>query len=90
MTLHHHIEKVKGYQEVKDRFMTVGDVIKFEQEIARKEQAYDDIFELLKDYGEIPDKIRERIENEFNPDILKRWHKLAARCGSMEAFEKQM
>ena len=90
LTLHHHIEKVKGYQEVKDRFMTVGDVIKFEQEIARKEQAYDDIFELLKDYGEIPDKIRERIKNESDPDILKRWHKLAARCGSMEAFEKQM
>ena len=47
-------------------------------------------YRILKDYGEIPEKIRERIENEFNPDILKRWHKLAARCGSMEAFEKQM
>ena len=86
LTLHHHIEKVKGYQEVKDRFMTVGDVIEHVKDDTRKE----DIFELLKDYGKIPDKIRERIENEFNPDILKRWHKLAARCGSMEAFEEQM
>ena len=86
LTLHHHIEKVKEYQEVKDRFMTVGDVIEHVKDDTRKE----DIFELLKDYGKIPDKIRERIENEFNPDILKRWHKLAARCGSMEAFEEQM
>ena len=86
LNLHHHIEKVKESQEVKDRFMTIGDVIEYVKDDTRKEY----IFELLKDYGEIPEKIRERIENEFNPDILKRWHKLAARCGSMEAFEKQM
>ena len=73
--------------------MTVRDVIKFEQEEAvknaKKELAADYIFELLKDYGEIPEKIRERIDNESDPDVLKRWLKLAARCGSMEAFEEQ-
>ena len=86
LTLHHHIEKVKEYQEVKDRFMTIGDVIEHVKDDIRKE----DILELLEDYGEIPDRIRERIENESSPDVLKRWLKLAARCGSMEAFEEQM
>ena len=86
LNLHHHIEKVKESQEVKDRFMTIGDVIEYVKGDTRREY----IFELLKDYGEIPNKVCERIENEFNPDILNRWHKLAARCGSMEALEEQM
>ena len=35
--------------------------------------------------------IRELLDYlQFNPDILKRWIKLTARCGSMEALEEQM
>lgn len=49
-----------------------------------------DILELLEDYGEIPERLRARIEAETEPEVLARWHKLAARCGSLSAFEEQM
>lgn len=86
LNLHRHIEKVKEFPEVRDRYMTMEELIEQAQGDTRKE----DIFELLKDYGEIPERVLERIENESELDILKRWHKLAARCGSIEAFEEQM
>ena len=86
LNLHRHIEKVKEFPEVRDKYMTIGELIEQTQGDTRKE----DIFELLKDYGEIPERVLERIENESELDILKRWHKLAARCGSIEAFEEQM
>lgn len=86
LNLHRHIEKVKEFPEVRDRYMTMEELIEQAQGDTRKE----DIFELLKDYGEIPERGLERIENESELDILKRWHKLAARCGSIEAFERQM
>lgn len=44
------------------------------------------ILELLEDYGEIPESIKTQIFKETNPDILKRWHKLAAKVNSIEQF----
>ena len=59
-------------------------------ETAALKQRKEDILELLEDYGEIPERLRARIEAETEPEVLARWHKLAARCGSVSAFEEQM
>lgn len=45
------------------------------------------VAELLEDYGELPDKLREKIFNEKDPAVLKRWHKAAAKATSIEEFE---
>lgn len=43
--------------------------------------------ELLEDYGEIPERIREKVFGQKDPAVLKRWHKAAAKAGSIEEFE---
>lgn len=45
------------------------------------------IFELLEDYGEIPELLRKRIMEQTDLEILRKWHKIAARAESIEAFE---
>lgn len=47
-----------------------------------------DILSLLEDLGEIPEDIQTRILAEENPDILRAWHKAAARAKSFTDFRK--
>lgn len=92
--LHRHVEKVKLQPEVREEFMLLEEKIAYERkEAARtadRNRRVADILELLEDYGEIPERIRDKIESETNPDTLKRWHKLAAKAGGLQAFEEQM
>ena len=48
------------------------------------------ILELLEEFGQIPPRIIEVIRAEDDPDILSRWHKSAARAGSIAEFEANM
>ena len=50
----------------------------------------DAILELLEDYGEIPQKLRDRIHEEKKLDVLKQWLKLAAKAASLEEFVGKM
>ncbi len=54
------------------------------------EQKAESILELLEDYGEIPEDLKKRVVGEKNIEILRRWHKLAAKAKSMEEFEQMM
>jgi len=42
---------------------------------------------LLRDLGDVPEELRERILAETDPDILGRWLKIAARAESIRQFE---
>ena len=46
----------------------------------------------MKDFEDesVPENLKERILNEKDLSILKRWHKLAARAASIEEFMSQM
>ena len=46
------------------------------------------IIELLEDVGEVPDSLKGIIMEEKNPEVLKRWHKAAAKAQSIEEFEE--
>ena len=50
----------------------------------------DAITELLEDLGQIPQRVMEQIQAQDDPAVLSRWHKLAARAGSMAEFEQRM
>ena len=50
----------------------------------------EDILELLEDYGQIPQKLRDRICAEKNLDVLKQWLKEAAKAASLEEFVDKM
>ena len=48
------------------------------------------IIELLEDLGEISEELQTRIMAEKDLQILSKWHKLAARVESIDAFQEKM
>ena len=51
-----------------------------------------DLEDSMKDFEDesVPENLKERILNEKDLSILKRWHKMAARVASIEEFMSQM
>lgn len=47
------------------------------------------IFELLEDYGEVPEILRKRIMEQTDLELLRKWHKIAARAESIEVFKEK-
>ena len=62
----------------------------FEDRFQEREQKAraEGVLELLEDYGEIPERIREKVFGQKNPAVLKRWLKAAAKTASIEEFER--
>lgn len=85
--VHDYVNRVKVRPEVKDAYMTLEEYIFYE----RKDEAIDTrveaILELLEEYGEIPEKVRERLGETRDIATLKKWHKLAAKVHSIAEFE---
>lgn len=50
-------------------------------------KAYD-IIELLEDVGEVPEALKNLIMEQNDLEVLRRWHKAAAKARSIEDFEK--
>ena len=46
------------------------------------------IIDLLRDYGDIPQDLREKIKTEDNINVLKEWLEKTIKTGSMEQFQK--
>ena len=71
-------------EEVNDMIKTFYDpeVEKRGIKIGKRE----DIFELLEDVGSISDFTKKLVEKEENLDVLKKWHKIAARANSIDEF----
>lgn len=50
----------------------------------------DNIFLILKEYGTIPESLKEKIKAEKSIDALKQWLILAAKSKSIEEFMEKM
>lgn len=77
----------KQRSEVFSLLLNEFDVKIYERGI-RAEGKAEYIIELLEDVGEVPDSLRYLIMSQTDFTVLSRWHKLAARTTSIEAFEK--
>ena len=44
------------------------------------------IFEFLEEYGDVPETLRDRINNETSEVVLKGWLKMAVKTQSIEEF----
>lgn len=77
----------KQRSEVFNLLLNEFDVKIYERGI-RAESKAEDIIELLEDVGVVPDSLRYLIMSQTDFAVLSRWHKLAARTPSIEAFEK--
>ncbi|MCM1188960.1 MAG: hypothetical protein NC541_06650 [bacterium] len=53
-----------------------------------RENTVVNILELLEEYGEIPESLRQELEQTQDIELLKKYLKLAAKAGSVEEFEK--
>ena len=49
-----------------------------------------DVLDLLRELGEVPDSVKEQIAAQEDEEILRTWLKLAAKAGSMEEFTERM
>ena len=89
---------MKQSRQMEERYMLLELEIKRERREAKAEGIAqgiaqgkaEDVLELLEDLGSVPEELREIIMQERSLDILKKWHKLAARAESMEEFMKGM
>jgi hypothetical protein len=66
--------------EVEKRGILIG------EGIGKLSTKREDILELLEDVGNISDEAKSLVEKEENLEVLKRWHKLAARVSSIDEF----
>ena len=92
--IHKYVEEVRIQPEVKEEYMTLEDIIYYEREEERlatqQEEKVQAVFDLLEDYGELPDKLQQRLKEETDFDILKAWLKFAAKVQSISEFEQGM
>lgn len=84
------IRRIKSNREMEERFMIFEEMLREERAEGKAEGKIEDIFELLEELGRIPEELRTRIGNEKNLEILAKWHRLAAKAGSLEEFQNQM
>lgn len=66
--------------------MLVEDGIKIGEQNGRIEA----ILDLLSDYGNPSEELLKKIQSEKDVATLGKWIKLAARAGSIQAFEEQI
>lgn len=92
--LHDYVSRVKTMPEVRQGYMTFEDFVGFRCRDAAaeavKETRIQDICELLEEYGPIPGQLKEKLEAIEDMELLKKYHKLAAKAGSMEVFLEKM
>ncbi len=60
------------------------------KEEGRIQATAENILELLEDYGEIPETLRKLIMKQTDLGLLRKWHKIAARVETIEAFEEKI
>ena len=56
----------------------------------KMEGIVESVLELLGEYCEVPEDLKNTIQSEANIDTLSRWLKLAARSDSIESFKALM
>ena len=99
--LHDYVCRIKVSPEIKEEYMRFEELLAFERKEAAQEAAQEaveqtkksntiqNILDLLEDYGEIPDALKEKLE-QSDIEQLRKYHKLAARAESIAAFSAQI
>lgn len=58
--------------------------------ISKAEGKSEDILDLLRDLGPVPEDVETQISQTTDLELLKKWLKVAARADSIESFISQM
>ena len=84
------VHRIKGSREMEERFMILEEMLKEERAEGLTEGKSRSIIELLQYCEPVPEALQDRILGEKDPEILKKWLKLAASVNSLEEFQKNM
>ena len=86
------IHNIKADREMGERYMIFEEMLREEKlegrQEGRIEATREGIFELLENLGEMPDRLRDKMENLEELGDLKFLFKLAAKTDSMQSFTK--
>ena len=104
--LHQYVSRVKVQPETRLEYMRFDELMAYAQIEGRAigmeegraegraegilETRRNTIFELLEEYGEVPESLRDRINNETSEEILKGWVKMAVKIQSIDEFVLNM
>ena len=91
--IHRYVTDVKVRPEVKFEYMTFEEYVELQKygiaRKTRKETMVEAIVDLLEEFGEVPESVREKLMKK-EPEYLRRWLKLAAKAESLEVFIQQL
>ena len=76
------------------RYMTLEEFLNEEKEEAREEGRLEGrgqlVIEMLEEMGSVPEELQEKIRQEKDLNILKKWCRLAMKVENVGQFEREM
>ena len=88
------IRNIKTDRKMGERYMIFEEMLREEKQEGKQEgrieATQEAVLELLKDLGELPNGIRDRIARLEKLEDLKALHKIAARTDSLQTFAEDM
>ena len=92
--LHESIREIKASADMEVEYMTMEErerIIRDEgKQIGIINGKIESVLELLEDKGEVPEKVKAEIFAETDPEVLKKWLRLAAKSETIEEFCKEI
>ena len=84
------INHVKESRDMEERFMLFEEMLRDERREGKAEDTAEGVVEFLEDIGNLSEDLRERIMEEADLSVLKKWLKIAAKAESIEQFISEM
>ena len=92
--LHESIREIKASADMEVEYMKMEErerIIRDEgKQIGIINGKIESVLELLEDKGEVPEKVKTEIFAETDPEVLKKWLRLAAKSETIEEFCKEI
>lgn len=92
--LHESIREIKASADMEVEYMKMEErerIIRDEgKQIGIINGKIESVLELLEDKGEVPEKVKAEIFAETDPEVLKKWLRLAAKSETIEEFCKEI
>ena len=89
-TIHSCVQRIRASEEMGVKYMQAWEEKALERLAGKAEGKAEGnaeaVIELLEELGAVPETLQREIFAEKDLDRLKTWHKLAAKCSSVEEF----
>ena len=87
--IHQYVNKIKLRPEVREEYMRFDEIIEWERADAKTETKAEIILQILENYGEIPESLKEGVMEQKDDEILDKMIRTAVKVKSIEQFENE-